>query len=139
MAVHRFELPRGVFPAAVVLFTLLPLAELALLVWLGGAVGVMPTLILCAGTGFLGAWLARAQGVETLLKAQRALEEGRFPGDEILDGAFLLAGGVVLLTPGLVTDMIGFALLLPPTRRLLKLFLSRWWQRQQGVIDISDS
>jgi UPF0716 protein FxsA len=92
--------------------------------------------VLCAATGFAGAWLARWQGLRTLASAQSALAEGRFPADEVADGGLLLAGGVVLLTPGLVTDALGFALLVPWTRRVLRRALRRWWDKQKGVVDV---
>ena len=133
---YRIELPRGAFAAAVAAFTLLPLAELMLLLWLGSTAGWLPTLALCAATGFAGAWLARSQGLKTALAAQQALAEGSFPSRQLFDGACLLAGGVVLLTPGLVTDALGFALLLPPTRAALRTALQRWWRRRQGIIDV---
>lgn len=131
MMVRAARLPAWLFPLAVVLLTAVPLVELALLVALGRSIGLVPTLVLCASTGFLGAWLAREQGLRTLLDAQRAMAEGRFPGEQVLDGALLLVGGVVLLTPGLLTDALGFTLLLPPGRSLVKAGLRRWWRRQQ--------
>ena len=134
MSVRAVRLPSWLFPLAVLLLTVLPLVELALLVLLGRSIGLVPTLLICASTGFLGAWLARAQGLRTLLDAQQAMAEGRFPAEQVLDGAFLLAGGVVLLTPGLITDALGFTLLLPPGRALLKGALRRWWSRQTGVV-----
>jgi len=131
MIAQTFRLPPWLFPTAVLLFTLVPIVELALLVGLGRQVGLVPTLVLCASTGFLGAWLARWQGWRTWMAAQTSLAEGRFPTEQILDGALLLVGGVVLLTPGLMTDALGFTLLLPPGRALIKSGLRRWWERQQ--------
>ena len=130
MTAQLVRFPRWLFPLAVLLLTIVPIVELALLVSLGRQVGLVPTLVLCAGTGFLGAWLARWQGWRTWMTAQAALAEGRFPGEQVLDGALLLVGGVVLLTPGLVTDALGFTLLLPPGRSLIKAGLRRWWNRQ---------
>ena len=131
MTSQTLRLPPWLFPTAVLLFTLVPLVELALLVGLGRQVGLVPTLVLCASTGFLGAWLARWQGWRTWMAAQAALAEGRFPGEQVLDGALLLVGGVVLLTPGLMTDALGFTLLVPPGRAVIKSALRRWWERQQ--------
>lgn len=132
MTARIVRFPPWLFPLAVVLLTLVPIAELALLVTLGREVGLVPTLLLCAGTGFLGAWLARWQGWRTWNAAQTALAEGRFPAEQVLDGALLLVGGVVLLTPGLLTDALGFTLLAPPGRSLIKAALKRWWERQGG-------
>jgi UPF0716 protein FxsA len=132
MTARIVRFPPWLFPLAVVLLTLVPIVELALLVTLGREVGLVPTLVLCAATGFLGAWLARWQGWRTWMAAQAALGEGRFPAEQVMDGALLLVGGVVLLTPGLVTDALGFTLLLPPGRALIKSGLRRWWERRNG-------
>jgi UPF0716 protein FxsA len=135
MLVHEVRLPRWVFPSAVLLLTVLPLVELGLLIALGRGVGLVPTLLLCAATGFGGAWLARWQGLATVASAQRALAAGRFPATEAVHGALLLVGGVVLLTPGLVTDALGLLLLLPPVRRALIARARRWWDAQRGIVD----
>ena len=135
MIVSEVRLPRWLFPVAVVLLTALPLVEIGLLVALGKSVGLGPTLLLCAATGFGGAWLARWQGLATVTAAQLAIAEGRFPGQEILHGALLLAGGVVLLTPGLVTDVVGLLLLVPVTRQGLVRLARRWWDAQRGIVD----
>jgi len=132
MTAQIVRLPPWLFPLSVVLLTLVPIVELALLVSLGRQVGLVPTLLLCAATGFLGAWLARWQGWRTWRAAQAALAEGRFPAEQVMDGALLLVGGVVLLTPGLVTDALGFTLLVPPSRGLIKSAIRRWWDRQSG-------
>ena len=133
---REFRLPRGAFALALLLLTLFPLAELALLIAVGRTIGLLPTLLLCAATGFVGAWLARREGLRVALRARQALVEGRFPGDEILDGAAILAGGVLLLTPGFLTDCLGLALLLPPARYVIKRALKGWWLHQQGIIDV---
>ncbi|MEM7245963.1 MAG: FxsA family protein [Acidobacteriota bacterium] len=125
------RLPPWLFPALVVALTVVPLGELWLLVWMGKTIGWLPTFVLCASTGFLGAWLARWQGFRTIARAQQAMGEGRFPKDEVLDGALLLVGGVVLLTPGLFTDAVGFSLLVPPTRSVIKTGLEAAWKRAQ--------
>ena len=107
------------------LFALLPVIELALLVQIGSRIGVTPTVALVLATGAAGAFLARAQGTRALWRLQEALRAGSFPGDEIFDGALILGGGLLLLTPGFLTDVVGFAALVPGTRRLLKEFLKR--------------
>ena len=107
------------------LFALLPVIELALLVQIGSRIGVTPTVALVLATGAAGAFLARAQGLRALRRFQEAVGAGSFPGDEIFDGALILGGGLLLLTPGFLTDVVGFAALVPGTRRLLKGFLKR--------------
>ena len=102
------------------LFTLVPVIELALLVEVGGRIGVAPTIAVVLGTGAAGAWLARAQGLRALQRLQDAVRAGQFPGEEIFDGVLILAGGLLLLTPGFLTDILGFCALVPGSRHLLK-------------------
>jgi UPF0716 protein FxsA len=104
------------------LFVIVPILELVLLIELGQAVGLLPTLALVLFTGVTGAWLARAEGLRVLFEFQRELGSGRLPGQAMLDGISVLVGGALLLTPGVLTDVVGFSLLFPPTRR--------WMQRR---------
>lgn len=101
----------------VLIFTVVPIVELALLIQVGRWVGLWPTLALVIGTGITGAWLTRREGLKAWRAFQLDVWEGRVPGQPILDGLAIFAGGALLLTPGLLTDLLGFALLAPPTRR----------------------
>ncbi len=112
-----------------VLFVLVPLVELFLLIWMGRAVGLWPTIALVAATGILGALLARREGLRALTRVRRELAEGRIPTASLLSGAAVLVGGALLLTPGILTDLIGLALLLPPTRELA----FRWIRRRLRI------
>lgn len=112
------------------LFTLLPLLDLWLLLAIGRALGFWPTILLVVVTGAAGAWLAKAEGRRVLTGWQRAHEEGRVPDQGILSAALVLAGGVLLVTPGVVTDAMGLALLFPPSRRLAGAGLRRWLERK---------
>ena len=114
------------------LFTIVPVVELALLIRIGGHIGVAPTVALVLLTGAAGAWLARSQGILALRRLQRELASASFPGEEIFDGVLILAGGLLLLTPGFITDLIGFAALIPGSRHLLKSFLKREVHRRIG-------
>ena len=107
------------------LFTLIPVVELALLVEAGSRIGVAPTIAIVLLTGAIGAWLARTQGLRALQRLQDALRAAQFPGEEIFDGVIILAGGLLLLTPGFLTDILGFFALVPGTRHLLKTFVKR--------------
>lgn len=107
-----------IFLILLVLFVTIPFAEIALLLTIGQQWGVGPTLALVFGTGIVGAWLARQEGFRVLGKIQGALHEGRLPTDELIHAALTFAGGIVLLTPGLITDVIGLMFLFPPTRAL---------------------
>jgi UPF0716 protein FxsA len=118
------------------LFVGLPLVELGLLVEIGRWLGLLPTLALVLTTGAVGAALARRQGVRVWLDIQRELREGRMPVGGMLDGFMILIGGVLLLTPGLLTDLMGLSLLLPATRRFYKDRLRRRLERmmQSGQV-----
>ena len=118
------------------LFALIPVIELALLVEVGGRIGVAPTIAVVLGTGAAGAWLARSQGIRALQRLQEAVRTPQFPGEEIFDGILILAGGLLLLTPGFLTDILGFCALVPGSRYLLKaLVKSRVRGRMQNPRD----
>lgn len=109
----------------VLVFVVVPLVELWVIVEVGGLLGVWPTLLLLFVDSIVGAVLVRREGSRAWRKFRRALGEGRIPDDEILQGALLLFGGALLLTPGFVTDVVGLVLVLPVTRapvaRLIRL------------------
>ena len=107
------------------LFIFIPIAELYLLIQLGARIGFAPTLGLIVFTGILGASLARQQGLSTLLRIQNELKHGRPPTDELIEGAMIVVGGIVLLTPGILTDLFGFALMIPKFRRSIALSLKK--------------
>jgi UPF0716 protein FxsA len=111
------------FPFLLLLFLLVPLLEIYLLIVVGGIIGALPTVILVVLTAVIGAALARQQGLATLQRLQATMGRGEAPAIEMLEGALLLAGALLLLTPGFFTDALGFACLLPPTRHLLSLWL----------------
>ncbi|MBN1760373.1 MAG: FxsA family protein [Chitinispirillaceae bacterium] len=111
------------FIRLVLLFTLLPLAELFILLKVGAAIGLLNTIILVIGTATLGAYLAKRQGLETLNRIRQQLENGALPAEELIDGLLILIAAVVLITPGLLTDTFGFLLLIPQTRRWLKRYV----------------
>ena len=102
------------------LFVIVPVIELVLLIQLGQIIGLIPTLALVVTTGVAGAYLARLEGLRTLWKLRADLARGKLPGQALMDGVSILIGGAFLLTPGVLTDVLGFSLLLPPTRRLLQ-------------------
>lgn len=108
------------FLRLLLLFTLIPVIELALLLELKGYIGLLATVSLVLCTGFAGATLARAQGTQALFQVRQSLRGGSFPADELLDGVLILGGGLLLLTPGMLTDMAGFAALIPFSRRRLR-------------------
>jgi len=108
-----------------ILFTFVPIIELAILIEIGSRVGTFHTIMLIITTGIVGALLAQSQGLAVIRKIQEELSFGRPPAGELVDGLFVLVGGLLLVTPGIITDIVGFALLLPITRNIIKQWLIR--------------
>ncbi len=106
----------------VLLFTIVPFIELSILIELGARIGTFNTIMIVVITGIVGAFLARLAGLSVLFKIQDNLREGIFPGDELFDGVLILISGALLLTPGLLTDALGFFLLIPFGRAIVR----RW-------------
>ena len=111
------------------LFTILPALELLVIIRVGAEIGAMNTLALLIVIGMSGAYIARVQGFQVLKNIQRSLEQGVLPAEEMLNGFLILCGGLLLLTPGFLTDIVGLIFLLPFTRALLKIFLKKKFQR----------
>jgi UPF0716 protein FxsA len=107
------------------IFIVVPIAELYVLIQIGEAIGVLPTIALLILDSVLGAALMRAQGRAAWMRFNRALAEGRVPGREVMDGALVIFGGALLLTPGFLSDILGVILLLPPTRAIVRVLLLR--------------
>lgn len=114
------------------LFTLVPIVELYVLIEAGRQMGAGPTIALIFFTGIAGAYLARSQGFNLINRIQRDLNEGRIPAGEMMDGAMILAGGLLLLTPGFCTDLFGFCLLTPATRNIFKIWLQKWLEKKMA-------
>ena len=104
-------------------FTLIPLVEIYLLIKLGQNFGAITSILLVIFTGILGAYLAKMEGLRTLFRLQETLREGGMPGEELLDALLIALAGLVLITPGFITDAVGFLLLVPFTRMLVKNWL----------------
>jgi len=105
------------------LFTIVPFVELALLIEVGRRIGTGLTLLLIVGTGVAGGLLARSQGIILWRELRAELSAGRVPAAHALDGLFVLAGGLLLLTPGILTDILGFMAMLPPSRAIMRNWL----------------
>ncbi|OGX37067.1 MAG: hypothetical protein A3C36_02575 [Omnitrophica WOR_2 bacterium RIFCSPHIGHO2_02_FULL_52_10] len=113
------------FGYLILLFTILPALELALLIKVGTHIGVGSTLLIIIFTGTLGATLARRQGFLVLQKIHNDLNHGIIPNSQLMDGLMILTGGILLLTPGFITDCLGILMLTPWTRALIKKWLRR--------------
>jgi UPF0716 protein FxsA len=123
--------------ALIVLFIVVPLAELYVILKVGDAIGVVPTIALLALDSVLGSMLLRAQGRAVWRRFNEALGAGRMPHREVMDGVLVIFGGAFLITPGFITDIVGLVLLLPPTRSLVRRWLVRRLGRRVsvGVVD----
>ena len=126
------------FIKTLIIFTLVPLAELYILIEASHQIGIFPTIGMIFLTGIAGAYLARCQGFHLMQRIQGDLAQGRVPAEEMIDGGIILAGGLLLLTPGFCTDLFGFCLLTPLTRNYLKEWIKTWLQRKlaKGEIHI---
>ena len=120
------------------LFVVVPLLELALLIQMGRIVGFWPTIALVVFTGLTGAWLTRTEGLRTMWRLRDDIENGRVPGQAIMDGMAVLAGGALLLTPGIITDALGFGLLFPATRHIMQKRIMARLERsiQEGAVQV---
>jgi UPF0716 protein FxsA len=106
-----------VFQIALLFLLVVPFVEIYLLLQVGGIIGAVPTIFLVVLTAVLGAWLLKQQGLATLQRFQASLAQGTLPAYEMVEGPILLVGGALLLTPGFITDIMGFACLIPQLRR----------------------
>lgn len=110
------------------LLTILPLIELALLLLMGKYISVWFTLAFVIITAMVGSVLLRYQGVQTFRNIQRDLQEKRMPTDSLLDGLFIFIAAILLILPGVTTDIVGLTILIPPLRQLYKTWLIRWFK-----------
>ena len=116
------------------LFTAVPLLELALLLQMGRWIGVWPTIAVVIVTGFTGAILAKLAGASVLVQIRSEVAKGRLPSDGLVEGALVLVGGALLLTPGLLTDLAGLSLLFPPTRSLYRERIKRAFRKKVSIV-----
>ena len=106
-------------------FTIIPVSEIYILIAIGGQIGILPSIALVILTGIVGASLARSQGLQTLGRIRDSFQQGVVPGEELLDALLIAIAGIVLLTPGFLTDAAGLFLLIPATRTLCREWLKR--------------
>jgi len=124
------------FGYLLMLFTLVPALELYVLLKVGAILGAGTTLLILLSTGIAGASLARWQGLAILEKTQNEINRGMMPSTQLMDGLMILAAGILLLTPGFITDILGILLLIPWCRSLFKFWLKRKFERmiQSGQV-----
>jgi len=114
------------FTKLLILFVIVPVTELYILIEVGKRIGSLTTIGVIILTGIIGAYLVEGQGFMILKKIQNDLNDGIMPGDSLIQGAIILAGGILLLTPGFVTDIVGFIFLIPVSRNVVKKYLLKW-------------
>ena len=122
------------FARLLILFITIPVVELILFMKLGSRIGIGPTFGIILVTGILGAWLTKLQGMRTLARYQQAVGEGRLPHEEVIDGLMILVAGAVLLTPGFLTDAVGFLLLVPVVRAVVKKWLAQYLKGKIQIV-----
>lgn len=115
------------------LFTVVPAVELFLLLQIGALLGPTPTFLMLLGSGILGAWLAKREGMGVLRQLQDDLGKGLPPASRLVEGALVITGSLLLITPGVLTDFAGILVLLPPVRRWLAPRVIRWGAATFGV------
>lgn len=114
------------------LFLIIPALEIGLFIWVGGLTSPWFVVLLIILTGFAGVYFAKKQGMETMNRAQMQISQGQPPGDAIIDGICIFIGGVFLFTPGFISDIAGFLLVLPVTRKPLKHVVRRAAMKMMG-------
>jgi UPF0716 protein FxsA len=120
----------------VILFIVVPIAELYVIIQVGEAIGVVPTLLLLLLDAILGSLLLRHQGRGAWRRFNEALAQRRFPGKEVADGVLIVIGGTLLLAPGFLTDIVGLLLLIPPTRAIARAVLKRFTVGRFTVVGV---
>lgn len=127
------------------LFIIVPMIEIYTIIQVGHAIGALDTIALLVLVSIAGAWLTKHEGFAVLQRLRAQLEAGRTPTAELIDGVLVLCAGVLMMTPGFVTDAIGLLVLFPPTRAVLRLYLRRRFEvrvfgdrggRDDGIIDV---
>ena len=133
----RPGLPRWLPPLVVALFVIVPIVEIAVIIAVGQAIGPWWTILLLVIESAIGAWIVRREGTRAWRSLTEAFAAGGFPDRQLVDGALVVAGGTLLLTPGFVTDIAGFLLVLPFTRPAIRaLVMTVMAQRARGLIDL---
>ena len=125
-----------IFNKLLVVMILVPVMELYLLIEIGKHIGVMATVGIIILTGLIGAYLVRSQGFMMLRKIRNDLHQNILPGDSLLQGVIILAGGIFLITPGFITDIAGFIFLIPVSRQIVKKYLLAWLKEKINSNDI---
>jgi UPF0716 protein FxsA len=120
-------------PLLILVFIVVPIAELYVILKVGDLIGILPTIALLVADSLLGSWLLKSQGRTVWRRFQATMQAGRVPHREVFDGVLVIFGGAFLITPGFLTDIVGVLLLLPPTRAVFRRWLIRRGGRMFGI------
>lgn len=118
------------------IFAIVPVIELGLLIKVGTLIGTLNTIVLVIATAMVGSYLVRMEGLTVIYRFQQNMQEGIFPAEEILDGAMILVAGALLVTPGVLTDIIGFSFVFPMSRMAIKRLLRRYIDKKIATMNI---
>ena len=122
------------------IFLVVPIVELVVIIKIGAAIGVLPTIALLMLSSAVGAWLMKREGLGVLRRVQATVAAGRVPGSELIDAFLILFGGALMIAPGFLTDLLGIALLLPPVRAVVRRVARRRFTSRvtggSGIIDV---
>ena len=127
---YDYDMPLLAIPLT---FLALIILELWILVKLGSTFGILPTIALVIGAGIVGAWIAKWQGLHAILRVQNEMRQGIVPTRTIGDGALILVAGIFLLLPGVISDVLGIALLIPPVRKAVMFGIRHWFANHVRV------
>lgn len=111
-------------------FSIIPVVEIAILIKIGSYIGVTKTIIVVILTAVIGAYLVKREGLSVIGKLRKKIQEGKMPGEELFDGVMILIAGALLLTPGFTTDVVGFLLVFPASRQLIKQVVKQYIERK---------
>lgn len=118
------------------IFAIVPVIELSLLIKVGTLIGTLNTVVLVITTAMVGSYLVKMEGINVIYRFQQNMQEGIFPAEEILDGAMILVAGCLLVTPGILTDIIGFSFVFPMSRMAIKRLLRRYIDKKIATMNV---
>jgi UPF0716 protein FxsA len=121
------------------LFTVIPVAELAILIKVGSVIGTFNTIAIVIMTAVVGAYMVKMEGLGIIYRIQQNMEEGIFPAEELISGVMILVAGALLLTPGFLTDVIGFLLVVPASRNIIKRVIKQYLKKRMDVEGFEDT
>jgi len=116
----------------ILLFIFVPFLELYILLQVGKHIGVLLTIIVVIVTGIAGAYLVKKQGLHIIMRIKRKMNEGIIPTDNLMEGVLILIGGILLLTPGFITDIVGFIITIPQSRKIFLMYFKKWVKNKIG-------